>query len=125
MPYFRGGVELPGPRFLQALDSVDDAGELGWIAECPICRGLLLVEPVQGMWTFSCDEDCDHDAICAWLDIKDLRIDPGYDDRLYMTMMLAKTPEVWKALMQGDPVDPAVLDQEYLRRYQELGVWES
>lgn len=113
------------PRFLQALDSVDDLGEQGYVAKCPICRGLLLVEAVEGMWTFSCDDDCDHDEICAWLEIKDLRVEAGYDDRLYMSLMLATTAEVWKALMQGDPVDPAVLDQEYLQRYQALGMWES
>jgi len=109
------------PRFLQALDHVHAADD-GYVADCPICRDLLLIEPDGGTWTLSCDSGCSHDEIVAWCAITDLRVDPTWGPRAWVCLMLATTPHTWAALLNGEPVNNAALDPTYLARFRAAGI---
>jgi len=50
------------------------------------------------------------------------RVNSSEADRLWVGLMLSRTPEVWAALVRGDPVNEAVLDQAWLRRFRTLGL---
>lgn len=111
------------PRFLQALDNVD-ATDNGYLADCPICRDILLIDPGnhQNLWTLACDGGCTHDELVRWLQITELRIDPDWETRMWVALMLAPTPEIWHALRAGAPVNEESLHQDWLQRFRKFGV---
>ncbi len=45
-------------------------------------------------------------------------------DHAWITLMLAPTPEIWQALLLGEPVNEDALDQTWLRRLRAAGVIE-
>ena len=110
------------PQFLQALDNVEDAGDGSHIADCPICRDLLLIEPAQDTWRLQCDGGCTHQELSSWLGITDLRVDPHWGPRAWVCLMLATTPHTWAALLNEEPVNQAALDPVYLTRFRAGGI---
>lgn len=113
---------LPTPRFLAALDNADDAGYGSYVADCPICRDILLIEDIQGRWRLECDGGHHHDELVLWLRIRDCRVNPSHDNRAWVALMLAPTPEIWDALLNNEPVAEEALDQEWLARFRKAGV---
>jgi hypothetical protein len=110
------------PRFLQALDNVESAGDGTYVADCPICRDILLIEPEEQGWLLECDGGHTHEQLVEWLGITDLRFDPAWGVRAWICMMLATTPHTWAALLAGEPVNDAALDQAYLARFRTAGI---
>lgn len=113
----------PRPRFAAALDNADPVGDGSWIADCPICRDLLLIEPRADRWRLTCDSgQCTHDELVLWLKIADCRVHPSRDNRAWVALMLAPTPEIWQALLDGEHVAEEALDQRWLARFKKAGV---
>lgn len=110
------------PLFLQALDSVQAQDNGSFTAECPICREGMWIVAAGGTWTLRCSADCTHDELVRWLHLTDLRADRATYDRAWVALMLAPTPEIWGALLAGDPVDPNALDPLWLKRFRRLGI---
>lgn len=110
------------PHITRALDNADPAGDGSWIADCPICRQILLIEPRGERWRITCDGGCTHDELVLWLRISDCRINPTVDNRSWVALMLSPTPHVWQALLDGEPVAEEALDQRWLTRFRKAGV---
>ena len=114
------------PTFLRALDNTCDAGDGTFVADCPICRDLLLVRPdADGYrWRIVCDGGCEHEEIVRWLRITDLRTEAAaaWGARAWVALMLATTPDIWAGLLLGEPVNEAALDQAYLARFRKAGI---
>ena len=110
------------PLFLQALDNVEDPGDGTYIADCPICRDLLLLDPDGHDWQLTCDGGCTHEELVNWLQLDDLRVDPAWGDRAWICLMLATTPDTWAALLLGEPVNQAALDPAWLARFRTGGI---
>lgn len=110
------------PLFLQALDDVHAHDDRTYTAKCPTCPEGTLTVAAAGNWTLRCSDGCTHDDLVRWLSLDDLRADRATHDRAWVALMLAPTPEIWAALLEGDPVDPAALDQLWLRRFKRLGI---
>ena len=105
-----------------ALDNVEDAGDGSYIADCPICRDLLLIENIAGRWRLNCDNGHHHDELTLWLRIADCRANPADDNRAWVALMLAPTPQIWQALLNGEPVADEALDPKWLARFRKAGV---
>lgn len=113
---------LERPLFLQALDHVEDPGDGTFVADCPICRDLLIVEPDTDDWRLECDSGHTHQELVEWLRLTDLRVDPAWGAHAWICMMLATTPDIWEALLQGEPVNAAALDPMWLARLRAGGI---
>lgn len=110
------------PHIVRALDHADPAGDGSWIADCPICRNLLEITPRGERWRLSCDGGCTHDELVLWLRIHDCRINRSDDNRAWVALMLAPTPDIWQALLDGEPVAEEALDPTWLARFRKAGV---
>jgi len=102
---------LPIPELLQALHH-----------ECPICGAPdFTAVGIDGEWTFVCQDGCPHDAVVGWLLVTDLRVNSQLG-RAWVCLMLAKTPEQWWALLDGEGVNEEALDQGWLKTFRDAGV---
>lgn len=112
----------PRPRFIRALDNCDQDEDGTWVADCPICHDILLIEPRGDRWRLTCDGGCTHDELVLWLRITDCRVHPSRDNRAWIALMLAPTPEIWQAFLNREPVAVEALDQKWLARFKKAGV---
>lgn len=102
------------PYFLQALDHPRET-DAGWTADCPICRQQLELTVDDGHWLLACAGGCTEDELTRWLQI-DTRVQPQQGDRLWITFLLANTPEQWAQLLRGNPIPAHLLNQAAVER---------
>lgn len=102
---------LPVPELLKRLDH-----------ECPICGAPdFTAVGLDGQWKFICQDGCQHHEIARWLLVTDLEVN-SQAGRAWVCLMLAKTPEQWWALLDGEGVDERALDQGWLKTFKDAGV---
>lgn len=110
------------PGHARSCDNMSLQDDGSWLGECPICRAELTVAPAVGNWAFRCAGDCTHEELVRWLSITDLRAERAASSRAWTALMLATTPEIWQALLEGRPVAREALDQDWLARTRRLRV---
>lgn len=106
------------PPFLRSLDSVVEFPADGWAAECPICRGALIISRGIDRWNLDCD-NCDGDEIADWLQA-DTRINSSADSasrRLWRAIVLSPKLETLIAMLDGQDVPVSALDPLWQRRF--------
>lgn len=108
------------PSILRSLDDVEQTGPTDWEALCPICGALLRVSLAAPYWHVTCSETCTAEEIADWVGASLWAGDPAAD-RIYVAIMLAKTPETAAALLRGKPVLDSALDQTYLNLFRSIG----
>lgn len=106
-----------GPAFLRGLDDVTPQGH-GWLAECPICRGLLEIVRGPDRWQLHCDT-CQELELVNWLnaDLHDQHPSGDWSRRLWRAIVLAPSLPICKALLRGEDVPVSALDPLWCRRF--------
>lgn len=104
------------PRFLLGLDHVRGAPDGGYVAQCPVCRGLLHIVRERYEWLLDCQGGCSHDELVRWLAC-DVRRAPTPSQRMWVCMMLAgRRLDVFEALLRDEPVPLSALAPLWVRR---------
>src|SRR5262249_15540989 len=126
-----GAQTRSGPTWLAALDELElEAG--GWTAECPIlgCGGRLAIGADHDEWVVVCTggELGAHDGapLAAWLGLELETFSyrgTEWSMRAWLAVVLARTPDTARALLEGRDVPESALDASWLRRLRRTGLW--